>query len=355
MNETNQYSASELENAEIVPNQGGPNAWLLRFGEGDYDIVGKSPRNKLLVEEDINIENGAYVDSPDVEYAYMVKLSNESELGLQEIRPSESMSRVTVPVEYESDVYEAVLNTNGERLQEIYNELHTVEVREGVMDMVMPLFREGDMNVRKTSEGWLFGDETEDDILLAWDAENHPVDVQTMFNGRGEKVDSIESSTTAREIDFNLPDDMVMNLPNGTETALTDVEKEFLVTAGLINGIQESRAPNSLCEAIESSRVSSFVDSRSGIRHDHQITKHTLDSLNVTEEVKDKLYYNDYDHAGVHELLARRNEFQAAPITIFTDVPDNHADRWWDVEQTSEKALIPQEVKDYIQSAYNQD
>jgi hypothetical protein len=178
------------------------------------------------------------------------------------------------------------------------------------------------------------------------------VDVQTMFNGRGEKIDSVESSTMAREIDFNLEDEVVMNLPNGTETVLTDVEQEFLVTAGLINGIEESRAPKSLCEAIESSQVSSFVDSRSGIRHGHNITKHTVDSLNVTNEVKDRLYYNEYDHAVVHELLARKDEFQAAPIDIFTDVPDDDTNRWLEVDSTSEKALIPQEVKNYIESAY---
>lgn len=351
MNEINQYSAQEIQDAEIVPNQGGPNAWLLRFGEGEYDIIGKSPRNRLLVEEDINIENGAYVDSRNVEYAYNVKMANDSELVLEEFRATES-TRVTVPVDYESDVYDAVLDDDGKRLQELYNDLHTVEVREGVMDMVMPLFRDGSMSVRKTDDGWLFGDEKEDDILLTWDAENHPVDVQTMFNGRGEKIDSVESSTMAREIDFNLEDEVVMNLPNGTETVLTDVEQEFLVTAGLINGIEESRAPNSLCEAIESSQVSSFVDSRSGIRHGHKITKHTVDSLNVTNEVKDRLYYNEYDHAVVHELLARKDEFQAAPIDIFTDVPDDDTNRWLEVDSTSEKALIPQEVKDYIESAY---
>jgi len=68
--------------------------------------------------------------------------------------------------------------------------------------------------------------------------------------------------------------------------------------------------------------------------------------------VKDRLYYNEYDHAVVHELLARRDEFQAAPIDIFTDVPDDESQRWLEVDSTSEKALIPQEVKDYIESAY---
>jgi hypothetical protein len=353
MNETNQYSAQEIQDAEIVPNQGGPNAWLLRFGEGEYDIVGKSPRNRLLVEEDIDLRNSVSIRHNESLDYYNVSINeNESELTLQETRDGTKQDIVTVPVEYESDVYDAVSNRDGERLRSLYDALHTVEVREGVMDMVMPLFRDGSMSVRKTDDGWLFGDEQEDDILLTWDAENHPVDVQTMFNGRGEKIDSVESSTTAREIDFNLEDEVVMNLPNGTETVLTDVEQEFLVTAGLINGIEESRAPNSLCEIIESSQVSSFVDSRSGIRHGHKITKHTVDSLNVTNEVKDRLYYNEYDHAVVHELLARRDEFQAAPIDIFTDVPDDESQRWLEVDSTSEKALIPQEVKDYIESAY---
>ena len=50
---TTTYILEDLANAEIVPNQGGENAWLVKFDNDTYDLVSKTTKHRLIIEDDV--------------------------------------------------------------------------------------------------------------------------------------------------------------------------------------------------------------------------------------------------------------------------------------------------------------
>jgi len=103
----------------------------------------------------------------------------------------------------------------------------------------------------------------------------------------------------------------------------------------------------------DQAEVTGFTDSKTGIHHGssrHDFQKHDVTDLNVTDDVRDMLWSNPYDHAAVHEMLLRKQEFVNNPdISVFKD-RDDDSDSWkWDeIEKTSENAPIPPEVRDKL-------
>lgn len=332
---------SELANAEIVPDMGGPNAWLVRFGEGDYDTVNKSGKHTLLLKKDVAIEDSVSYGGIMVDY----DLEND------DVFLHDGDNKVRVPDAKHEGVLWAVYDEDGPRLQRIFDELHVPTVRKGLMDMLMPRFRDGDTDVIKTGEGWLIGG----DILVSWDGTNHPVNVAQTHVVRGGEAVRADTDKQARDINFSLPDERTVALPNGTRTRLDDVEMKFLTTVALILGRNYTATglyDDGLTDAISRSSITAFTDTKSGLHHGHGLRKHTLSDLNVSDEAIDRLWYNEYDHTGVHELYVRRREFENAPIDVFTDAANDDATKWRKIKQTSEKAPIPKHVRSDLESRY---
>lgn len=333
---------SELANGEIVPNMGGPNAWLVRFGEGDYDTVNKSGKNTLLLKKGVAIEDSVSYGGIMVDY----DLEND------DVFLHDGDNEVRVPDDKHEGVLWAVYDEDGPRLNKLFDELHVPTVRQGLMDMLMPRFRDnsGPRTIRKVENGWLL---VAENILVEWDASNSPVtDVQTHVVRGGSAVPA-ESDKNAREINFNLPNETRVVLPNGTQTDLDEVEMRFLTSVALILGTpQNGLYDDGLSAAIRDSNIVGFTDTKSGLHHAHGLQKHTLGDLGVTEEARERLWYNDYDHTGVHELHVRRDEFEHAPIDVFEDAENADNYKWELIERTSEKAPIPKSIRSDLERRY---
>lgn len=338
MSET--FDLNELANAEIVPNQGGPNAWLVRFGENDYRPVNKSAKNRLILEEDV-------LDRDSFEYG---GVTVAVDFQTDDYVLNRDGQTVRIPNEKQEHVLWALRDEDGPRLNKLFDELHVPTVRTGLMDMLMPRFRQRKSEIRKTDDGWVVNG----DILVAWDATNSPVDVEQTHIVRGGEAVAADTSKEARDIRFDISDDTEVTLPNGATTNLDEVEMKFLTTVALILGRGDSGLyGDGLSESIQDSHITAFTDTKSGLHHGHSMGKHTLDMLGVTDEAMERLWYNEYDHAGVHEMKVRRSEFENAPIDVFEDAANNDAQKWRKIQSTSEKAPIPKSVRSDLEARYN--
>lgn len=335
------YNLSELAEAEIVPNQGGPNAWLVRFGEGDYDLVSKTAKHQLILEDGV-------LDRDSFEYGGVtVGVDFEAD----EYTLERDGNEARVPSEKQEHVLWSLHDEDGPRLNSLFDELHVPTVRQGLLDMLMPRFRENKADIRKTDDGWVVGG----DILVSWDGSNHPVDVAQTHVVRGGDAVAADVEKEAREINFSYSgvDSLDVTLPNGTSTELEEVEVDFLATVGLILGTGGTDLyDDALSTVIENSNIVGFTDTRSGLHHGHSMGKHTLDMLGVTDDASDRLWYNSYDHAGVHEMKVRRDEFENAPIDVFEDAENDDASKWQKIENTSRKAPIPKSVRRDLEARY---
>lgn len=336
------YTLADLAEAEIVPSQGGTNSYLVRFGEGEYDLVNKSAKNTLILKDDV-------LTSDVVSYGgIMVDFDLEGD----EVQLSNGDDTVRVPPEKHEHVLWAVHDEDGRRLNKLFDELYVPTVRIGLLDQFMPRFRENKTDIKKTDDGWLVGG----DILVEWDGSNHPVDVATTHVVRGGETVEADTDKQAREI--NMPpldgtDTHLATAPDGRTFELDPIEVTFLTTVGLILGRNPSMYDDDLSRTIENSNIVGFTDTKSGLHHNHPIKKHTLDSLGVTEEAIDRLWYHEYDHTGVHELHVRRDEFETAPIDVFENAANDDPDKWRMIENTSRKAPIPKHVRQDLEERYN--
>lgn len=338
---------SELAEAEIVPNAGGPNAYMVRFGEDDYDMVNKSAKHVLILEDDVLPEGdnvsygGIRVDFDLEDDAIMLHDGEDS---------------VRVPDDKHEHVLWAVHDEDGPRLNDLFDKLYTPTVRQGVMDWFMPRFREDAEQIRKTENGWLLNG----DILLGWDASNSPVDVDTTHVVSGGETVPAKLEKNAREISFPRGldlDETAATTPDGRTITLDAVETRFLTTAALVLGrgyLKNDLYNDELDEVIESSEIQGFTDTRSGLHHGHGMGKHTLSMLGVTDAASERLWYNSYDHAGVHEMAVREDEFRDAPIDVFEDAPNDDTRKWQKIHSTKEKAPIPKRVRADLKERYDE-
>lgn len=331
-------SLQELANAEIAEGHGGENSMLVRFGENDYELINKSPKHRLVVKRDV-------LDRDEFTYG---DVTVDVDLQRDEYTLSCDGREIRVPPEKHEHVLWALYDEDGPRLNKLFDALYVPTVREGLMDNYMPRYRAND-EIRKTDDGWI----VEDDVLVSWDADNHPIDVtQTYVIKHGEAVEA-DHSRTAREIEFpEILGPVNAVAPHGQTYELREVEAQFLATVALLDGGAKSVYDDGLYHYVESCEIEAFTDSKSGLHHNHDVDKHSLEDLNVTQDAIDRLWYNEYDHTGVHELALRQDEFEDAPIDVFEDAPNDSTQKWNMIERTREKAPIPGEVRDDLEARY---
>lgn len=329
---------SELKNAEIVPNAGGENAWMVRFGENDYDTVNKTPKNRLILEEGVL----------DLDYT-LGDVRVEVDLENDDYRLSKGGRSVKVPSSKEEHVLWTLYDQDVDRARRLFRELTEDRVRVGLMDWFMPRFSEAreNNNLRKVEDGWLVNEE----ILVAWDGENYCTNLDETHVVQGGSTVTADEEKPARDIDFGtIPHDASVEAPSGKEVTLSKAELKFLAT---VEFLTENDGPSDdIGSLVEKARVNSFTDTKSGLHHGHSMDKHTLDMLGVTDEAAEKLYYNSYDHAGVHEMSFRRQEFENSPINVFEDAANDDTQKWQKIESTTEKAPIPRDVRQSLKSMY---
>lgn len=364
----NDYTMDELLDAEIVPNQGGSNAWLVRFDEGDYRMVNKTPKNRLLLKTDL-LERAERGDTRKV--TMFDGLANPEErsvtfsANLEEDRYFITVDgyRMRVPRRLEDDVLEAYVEGDFGELHDIQRELWHSRVRVGLMDQFMPRFAEAraDGRLHKTDEGWV----VDDTFVVQWNGENYLVDGGAQYDVRGGSTVRADETRQARILVFDSgTGSHEVEAPDGRTFELTAMEVEFLATVECLLNPEEYLIDEEAARIVElrdsysdpvtgvarTAHVQAFTDDKSGIYHEHEMYKHTLDMLGVTDETMNRLNYNYYDHAGVHELYLRRDEFMNAPFDVFSDADNGDANKWEAIQHTSERAPIPQSVRNEIDS-----
>jgi len=330
---------NELANAEIVPDAGGSNSYMVRFGENEYDTVNKSAKHVLILEDDVLAEDV-------VSYGgIMVEFNLETDT----ILLSDGDNELEVPSDQQEGVLWSVHDEDGARLQRIFDDLYTPTVRQGLMDMFLPRFRESKEQIRKTDDGWVI-----DSILVAWDASNHPMageDQQlTIHVVSGDETVPADTDKEARDISFPVvgDDGTKATAPHGQTYTLNEVEAQFLATASIVvDNDAQDLYDDELADFIEGSYVSSFTDEKSGLFHSHPPSKHRVQDLGVTDEAADKLWSNDNDHTGVVEMAMRESEFSNAPFDVFEDAPNDDS-QTLDAREGSDSEAHPVDVGRHV-------
>lgn len=336
-------SLEELANAEIVPEKDSGNTWLVRFGENDYDHVNKTGKNTLILKDDVLDRDSFTFGGVTVEVDW--------ESG--EYRLTDGSRSAEVPPDKEENVLWSIYDEDGDRLNRLLEEFYEERVRVGVMDWFMPRFRAAreSNNLRKVEGGWLVNES----VLVRWDGSNEiATDVQThrVTGGGTQATDGSE----ARSFDFgDVPSSETVETPGDREIELTETELRFLATVEAVLEEEGYGSGNgdTVGMLVDRATVNGFTDEKSGLFHGHGLQKHTLDMLGVTAETSEKLHFNSHDHAGVHELAHRRQEFEHAPFAVFEDVVNEDPDMWEKIENTREMAPIPQQVRDSLDQMYS--
>jgi hypothetical protein len=350
---TNERTISELANAEIVEGQGGPNEWLLRFGEGDYDFVSKTERNRLIVETDMlgQAVDGVFL-GVDRENHDDNAVLFEADLDNEMYRISTNGETVHVPSRYEADALRALREEDGEALLDVFLNTRAEQVRQDNVALFMSRF---DLErVENTSEGWVI----DDTFIVQWNGENYLVNDIPIHERQGGSTQVVDESKQARDLSFNLPESVTAETPTGEEVELSQREQRFLATVEvLLNPFEyldeePAQAIEDVAEwandpvsaAARTAQMNAFTDETDGLHHGHSIEKHRLGDLGVTQDAIDKLHYNDFGHSGVHELAYREQEFRNATFDVFTDAPNDDPDKWEKIRNTREQAPVPDRV-----------
>lgn len=363
-----EFTIAELREAEIVPEQGGPNAWLVRFGESDYRMVPRTPKHRLLLETDL-LERAEGGDTKvlDRDDGAQDHVTFTADVDSDSYHLTVNGNRLKVPSDFENEVLEAYADEDFAELRRVHQDIVENRVRVGLMDRFMPRFADArdDNRLRKAGDGWVI----DDTFIVQWNGENYLTEqVGTHIVESGEAVRADEEHP-AREITFDIPDDEVeVDVPNTVDATVTLSAREarFLATAECLLNPQEyltdveadwvEDAVESVQDPIASlartAQVSGFTDEKSGLYHGHGLQKHTLSDLGVTDEAIDMLHYNSFDHTGVWEMAVREQEFKNAPFNVFEDAANDDSSKWQKIRNTKDKAPIPSDVKQSLQQMY---
>jgi hypothetical protein len=363
-NDNSERTISELANAEIVPGQGSPDEWLMRFGDEEYDFVTKTERNKLIVESDLlsDAEDGVYLGvDRDGHSDNAVRF--DADLDTETYTISTNGDQITVPARYESEALRALREEDGEALLDVYEQVRAEQVHEDVVNKFVK--RYDDERVEVTDEGWV----VQDTFLVQWNAENYIVDDMTIHVRDGNDTVAVDDSKQARDLTFNLPETVEADTPMGETVTLGQREQEFLATVEVLlnpyasldveqaQTIEDMKewAEDPISAAASTVRVNAFTDEKTGLHHGHSIDKHRLGDLGVTDEATDHLYYNDFDHAGVVELAYREDQFRNVDFDVFEDASNDDAEMWQKIRNTKDNAPVPDRVHRRLRQMYGDD
>lgn len=357
------FSIDELRGAEIVPNQGGPNAWLVRFGEKDYRTVPKTPKHRLLLQSDA-LQRAEGGDTRQIEVdssTHHVTLTANIEEDSYQI--TVDGRQIDVPESYEKVAIEAYIEEDWKTLYELHQEMLDSRVRVGLMDRFMPRFSDAreENRLRKSDDGWV----VDESFVVQWDGKNYLTEeVETHIVEEGDAT-RVDGTLEARQLEFDAPNSKTVTDPNGNSVELSSKETTFLATvecllypqkylseedAEYVEKVVDSDPISSLAQTAE---VTGFTDETDGLWHSHSLKKHRLQDIGVTDEVTDLLDHQANGHSALHELWARRHEFQEMDdVRVFEDVANDDFSKWERINEIRKKAPIPNDIQNKIQEEY---
>jgi len=363
-------SIEQKKGATVVDTSGpsdDPDVFLVEYPDGSVEYEPATPENVALFQSGLYdrvqgvTSTVATVGDRNVD----VRLQADIESGTYDL--SIAGDQVPVPREYVTDIINAFDGAQGaalgSRLYSIYEDIIEGQIRRYVVSQFEDRFP--DDRVEVTPDGW----EVDDTFVVTYDVENYLIDIDPVSpNGNG-----YDSSKQGVYLDLNATSTREVRTPDGDRIELEPDEQEFLAMvegllypedyfgANLVDDIEqhkaEGEAVGDVIEQVTSDAdVGGFTDSKTGIHHgstNHSFQKHDVSDLNVTEDVREKLWSNPYDHAAVHEMLLRKQEFVNNPdIDIFTDDEDDSDFKWSEIENTSEHAPIPSDVRNKLDSMF---
>lgn len=122
-----------------------------------------------------------------------------------------------------------------------------------------------------------------------------------------------------------------------------------------ISGAEELRdAAKSLAKELD---IQDYKGVGTNLGHGHPRKKHDVrDSFNVNSEFGGRYFHYDFaDHAAPHELLARKEEFINAPMSLFNDTHDDDPERWAKIKRVASNAPVPDETSKKLKKISNQE
>lgn len=268
---------------------------------------------------------------------------------------------------------EQLSDATARTLYRTFNEIRSKRVREPVVaefaDRHTGVATEGsfmtgtESRVDIRDEGWVI-DET---FLVTFEAENYVVDDITTHEVEGGTVVEADERHQFLEVSFDAKSEAVVEAPSGVDVDLSEREQEFLATVEVLcypgdylgtdlvhkveQAVEDTVEP--IADVADTADVQSYMDHKTGLVHDHELDKHTLRAtFNVTREVIDELYFNEHDHAGVHELVYREEEFRDADFDVFYDTDNCNDARWQRIDETTSTAYVPDSVHLELRARY---
>lgn len=353
-------TTEEKLNAEIIGRspRDDPDVYLVQYPDGEQVYEPSTPTNVALFEEDLYVHVQGYTDLGTINDAH-VELEADVEGRSYTIIVDDN--EIPVPEDKIEDVIQAFrTGSPGDQLLDLYDGIVAGQVRRRIVEKFLDRFPED--RIEQTPEGW----EIDDTFVVTYEAENYLLDLDPTDPYSNET----DESKQAVYLDIDASRNRQIRTPDGESVELDPKEQVFLTTvegllypedyfgAELVDDIQQHKSDAEMMDDMvedlaDQATVTGYTDSKTGIHHgsdDHSFQKHDVRDLNVTDDVRDKLWSNPYDHASVHELLLRKQEFVENPdIDVFED-RDDDADQWkWDkIEETSENAPIPPKVRDKL-------
>lgn len=355
-----------------------PQQYLVEYPDGSVEYEPATARNRALFEDGLYSKVQGHSewttsvtgDTVHIELDADV-LNNMFKLSVDHGFNADDAT-VNVPQDKAVEVLQAIQADNtGEQLYWVYQDILDGQVRRGTVRQFLDRF--DDDRIEVTEDGWIL----DDTFLVDWDAENYLATDVTVHNVGTGTATKVDESKQAVYLDLHADGSATETTPDGDDVLLTESEQEFLVSVEvllypeqyenvgvqLVENVEQARQEASLRDLINelasSARVTGFTDSKTGQFHgstSHSFDKHRLDDspLNVTEEVCDMLWSHKYDHAGVHEMLYRKNELvERGDIDVFTDTDDDDSRRWDRIRQIADQdAPIAPWVGEKLQNMY---
>lgn len=370
-------STSEKQNAEIIARSGpvgDPQVYLVEYPDGETVYEPATPTNVALFEDELYGHVQGYTDLGHVDGAH-VELDADIENKTYTV--SVDGTDIPVPDDYVERVIRAFqTGSPGSQLLDLYDEILDGQVRRHIIDQFADRFPSD--RIEQTPDGWL----VDDTYLVTYEAENYVTTVDTVYERKSDDMVEVDESKPGVDLSFDISGSTEVPTPDGDIVSVDEQEQDFLATvecllfpegylgAKLVDEIEQAKqadAGDTIEDIAETGDVGGFTDNKTGNWHRHGFDKHraiseaaagTLDaSLGMTEEAIDKLYFNDFDHAAPHELLARRDEFENAPFDIFEDegVENDDFNHWKAIEKAKDQAPINDEHHRQIRSMFSDD
>lgn len=369
-------AVAEKRQAEILDTAGDeedPDAYLVRYADGSVEYEPATPANVALFEDDLYPVVQGYsqydVDGTTVEL--------DADVGEGQYVITVGDREIVVPSDRHRDVIEAhEADDVGEALHDVFLSIIEGQVRRDVVEDFLEQYPDDRIDV--TPSGWVI----DDTFLVTYEGENYLADHRTVYVRSGSEMIEADESKPAVNLDFDVSGRREITTASGETVEATETEQTFLATvecllfpeeyldASLVDEVEHLRLEEGLDDVqqiADTAHVSGFTDSKTGNYHDHGFNKHRAsqevaegnvrDELGLTEEAVDRLYFNDYDHAAPHELLARRQELENAPFDLFADdgVRNDNVRRWKAIENAKSNAPVADETKRKIREMFGDD